>query len=271
MSALQLSFSLRTSSNVKTVHLIGSWDGYQGQLPLSRSGSKAGAWAGTFRFQSSVLQQGQRYWYYYMMDGYHVSHDPAQNHTVEPTTGRKLNILDVPAGSGAKKSSSHSSSSKRTSRRYSRDIPRGRGISPSRIKSPYPQRPGQTKHIIEGYSHNTLEQLASRFSAATLEEDDDDDSSDDDSDIDSDSCPSLSSGSSLSGSGCSSPESVSSTSSSCSCERYGITRAGHRVKLDCGGSRCGYSDQECSSESDGEEYQTRIRQTRRHGVVIGGY
>lgn len=270
MSALQINFSLRTSSNVKTVHLIGSWDGYQGQLPLSRSGSKAGAWAGKFRFQSSVLQQGQRYWYYYMMDGYQVSHDPAQQHTVEPTTGRKLNILDVPLPKGTKTSSS-SSSHKRASRRYSRDIPRGRAVSPSNIKSPHPQRPGQTKHIIESYSHHTMEQLASRFSAATLEAEDDSDS-DEDSDIDSDSCPSLSSGgSSLSGSGCSSPESVSSTSSTCSCERYGITRAGHRVKLDCGGQRCGYSDQECSSESEGEEYQHRIRATRRHGVVIGGY
>jgi len=265
MSAHQLSFSLRTSANVKTVHLIGSWDGYQGQLPLSRSGSKAGAWAGTFRFQSTVLQQGQRYWYYYMMDGYHVSHDPAKSHTVEPTTGRKLNVLDVPAGKGGKTSSS-SSQDKRASRRHSRDIPRGRAVDPSNIKSPRPQRPGQTKHITQGYSHDTLEQLASRFSAATIDESDDD--SDSDSDIDS--CPSLSSGGS-SISGCSSPESVSSTSSTCTCERYGITRAGHRVKLDCGGSRCGSSEEECSSESEGEEYQHRIRATRRHGVVISGY
>jgi len=270
MSALQLSFALRTSANVKTVHLIGSWDGYQGQLPLSRSGSKAGAWTGTFRFQNTVLQQGQRYWYYYMMDGYHVSHDPAKSHTVEPTTGRKLNVLDVPAAkasSSASKTSSSSSSSKRASRRYTRDIPRGRAVSPSNIKSPHPQRPGQTKHIVQGYSTHTLEQLASRFSAQSLDDSSDDDSSDDESDL---SCPSLTSGGS-SISGCSSPESVSSTSSSCSCERYGITRAGHRVKLDCGGSRCGGDEDDCSSESEEEEYQHRIRATRRHGVVIPGY
>jgi len=262
MAAVQLSFSLRTSSNVKTVHLIGSWDGYQGQLPLSRDGSKSGSWAGTFRFQSTVLTPGQRYWYYYMMDGYHVSHDPARQHTVEPTTGRKLNILDVPASK-----SSTSSSSKRSSRRYSRDIPRGRGVEPGQIVSPRPQRPGQTKKIVDAqFAQATLEQLANRFGNTTLEESDEESEDDEeDSDIDSD-CPSLSSGSSRSS--CSSPSSVSSTSSTCTCERYGITRAGHRVKLDCGGSRCGYSDEECSSESDSDEYKQRIPATRRHAVLI---
>jgi hypothetical protein len=64
MAAIQLNFSLRTSSNCKTVHLLGSWDNYNGQLPLTQDKSKAGAWKGTFKFQGSVLQQGQRYWYY---------------------------------------------------------------------------------------------------------------------------------------------------------------------------------------------------------------
>lgn len=66
MSAVQLGFSLRTSSTVKTVHLLGSWDNYSGQLPLAKdkSSSKAGAWKGTFRFQGATLQAGQRYWYY---------------------------------------------------------------------------------------------------------------------------------------------------------------------------------------------------------------
>ena len=64
MAAIQLSFTLRTSSNVKTVHLLGSWDNYAGQLPLSRDVNKTGGWKGTFRFQGATLQQGQRYWYY---------------------------------------------------------------------------------------------------------------------------------------------------------------------------------------------------------------
>lgn len=64
MSATQLSFTLRTSANVKTAHLLGSWDNYSGQLPLSKDTSKAGGWRGTFRFSSSILKPGQRYWYY---------------------------------------------------------------------------------------------------------------------------------------------------------------------------------------------------------------
>lgn len=64
MAAVQLNFSLRTSSNVKTVHLLGSWDNYSRQLPLSKDDSKKGAWTGKFRFQTSMLKLGGRYWYY---------------------------------------------------------------------------------------------------------------------------------------------------------------------------------------------------------------
>lgn len=63
MTSVQLKFTLRTSTNVKTVHLLGSWDNYSRQIPLSRE-SKPGAWVGKFRFQSSMLQLGGRYWYY---------------------------------------------------------------------------------------------------------------------------------------------------------------------------------------------------------------
>jgi len=64
MAAIQLNFTLRTSANCKTVHLLGSWDGYQGQLPLSKDAKKAGGWVGTFKFPGATLKQGQRYWYY---------------------------------------------------------------------------------------------------------------------------------------------------------------------------------------------------------------
>jgi hypothetical protein len=101
MSSIQLSFSLRVSSGVKTVHLLGSWDNYVGQIPLSKdkSSSKSGSWKGTFKFQNSTLEAGQRYWYYYIIDGYHVAHNPSVDSTTEPTTGRELNILDVPRDS----------------------------------------------------------------------------------------------------------------------------------------------------------------------------
>lgn len=274
MAAIQLNFTLRTSSNCKTVHLLGSWDNYAGQLPLSKDPKKSGGWVGCFKFQGATLKQGQRYWYYYIIDGYHVSHDPAREHTTEPTTGRKLNILDIP-GKTKTSSSSHSrqeSSSHRSSNRDSRrissqSIPKGRAISPSRIIAPQPERPHQTRQVINTqYDKATLEALTSRFSRQTISpgvSESDSDSyidSDDDSDV-----PSLTSRSTNS----SSPSSISSGSSCCTCERYGITRSGDRVKLDCGGARCGYSDDssECSSE---DEYyrEHEAKTTRRQGVVI---
>jgi len=292
MSAIQLSFSLRTSSGVKTVHLLGSWDNYAGQLPLSKdkTSSKSGSWKGTFRFQGTTLQPGQRYWYYYIIDGYHVSHDPGQASTTEPTTGRVLNILDVPHEGSSKSSSksssskhssssdkhkssskSHSSSEKRSSRRESRrdslslDIPKGRPLSTSQIKSPKPVAPHATKYILEGdYSAPTVEELTSRFSAATV----------DDYEYDLSVSPPSSVGSSLSSrSDSSSPSSASSLSdyssgsTGCNCERYGITRKGDRVKLDCGGSRCGYSDDSSSCCSSDDE-DAGIPSSRRQGIVV---
>lgn len=116
---------------------------------------------------------------------------------------------------------------------------------------------------------HTVNQLASRFSNATL---DDDEDSEDDSSSDESDCGSLVSDKSGStGSGYSSPE-----SSACSCERYGITRAGQRVKLDCGGSRCSFSGDEssCSSSDSEEEHGSKTKgglrkpTTRRYGVHI---
>ncbi|KAG0646058.1 hypothetical protein D0Z07_8353 [Hyphodiscus hymeniophilus] len=298
MAAVQLSFNLRTSSSVKTVHLLGSWDNYAGQLPLSKdkASSKSGAWKGTFRFQGTTLQSGQRYWYYYIIDGYHVSHDPGQSSTTEPTTGRVLNILDVPHEKSSSKSSKTSSSSKHssdkrsskhhssrdskhssTTRRESRrdslslsvDIPKGRPLSVSQIKSPKPLTPHATKYILEAdYGAPTVEELTSRFSTTTIDE----------YGYELAGSPPSSVGSSLSSrSDSDSPSSASSISDysspnsdsagSCTCERYGITRSGDRVKLDCGGSRCGYSDDSSSCcSSDGEEYGARS--SRRNGIVV---
>jgi len=294
MAAVQLSFNLRTSSGVKTVHLLGSWDNYAGQLPLAKdkTSSKSGAWKGTFRFQGTTLQPGQRYWYYYIIDGYHVSHDPGQSSTTEPTTGRVLNILDVPNEKSSSKSSKTSSSSKHssdkrsstkhssrdkhssTSRRESRrdslslsvDIPKGRPLSISQIQSPKPVTPHATKYILEAdYGAPTVEELTSRFSTTTIDE----------YGYDLAASPPSSVGSSLSSrSDSDSPSSASSISdyssqstSSCTCERYGITRGGDRVKLDCGGSRCGYSDDSSSCcSSDNEDYGAHS--SRRNGIVV---
>jgi len=270
MAAIQLNFTLRTSANCKTVHLLGSWDNYAGQLPLSKDPKKSGGWLGCFKFQGATLKQGQRYWYYYIIDGYHVSHDPAKDHTTEPTTGRKLNVLDIPGKTKSSSTSSAESKAARDSRRVSTSsIPKGRSISPSKIVSPKPERPHQTRQIVHTqYDPATLDALSSKFartaispasSATSISESDDSYFSDTDSDM-----PSLTSRSSQS----SSPSSVSSGSSCCTCERYGITRSGERVRLDCGGARCGYSDDssECSSEDERVEYEAKT--TRRQGVVI---
>lgn len=194
------------------------------------------------------------------MDGYHCTHDPAKQSVLEPTTQRKLNILDVPAGSA--KTSSRDSA-KRASRRTSKDIPHGRSVSPSQIKSPKPYNPSQTANIVaQSYNQASVDALTARFGYATLEESDSESDSDADSDV-----PSLTSSRS---SNSSSPSSASDSSSCCSCERFGITRSGNRVKLDCGGSRCGYaySDDSSSCASDSEEEYRKTRATRRQGVVI---
>jgi hypothetical protein len=287
MASVQLSFSLRVSSGVKSVHLLGSWDNYVGQLPLSKdkTSSKSGSWKGTFRFQGN-LEAGQRYWYYYIIDGYHVSHNPSEASTVEPTTGRELNILDVPkdkshkssskSHSSSKSSSKHSSSkdskhrsSKRTS--LAVDIPKGRPLSTSQIKAPKPMSPHATRHILDAdyCDEETIEELTARFGSADIE--------DDEFITDFSSSPVSSSGSSLSyRSDSSSPNSSlsgystpSSDCSNCTCERYGITRKGDRVKIDCGGARCGYSDEESSCSSGEEEEAEYVsHSSRRNGIVV---
>lgn len=295
MSAIQMSFSLRVSSGVKSVHLLGSWDNYVGQLPLSKdkTSSKSGSWKGTFRFQNSTLQAGQRYWYYYIIDGYHCAHNPSVASTVEPTTGRELNILEVPSdgksssksssktSSSSSKSSSRHGSSKEGSSRSSRnraslsvDVPKGRPLSVSQIKAPKPMSPHATKNILDRdyYNDASIEELTARLGSTGIDEEDiitDFGTGAVDSDVSYRSDSSSPSSSSLSG-----YSTPSSDYTSCTCERYGITRKGDRVKIDCGGARCGYDDEssECSSGSEDEaEYEVEAKHTsssRRNGIVV---
>lgn len=258
MAAIQLGFTLRTSANVKTVHLLGSWDNYSGQLPLSKDTAKAGGWKGTFRFQGSTLQAGQRYWYYYIMDGYHPSHDPAQPFTKEPTTGRSLNILDVPKSASSSVPAPALSISKRGNRQ-STEIPKGRSLSPSKIAHPKPSKPYASRKVREAdYSRSPeVDDLTSQLEHASL--------------YSYSASPPSSIGSDLSSrssSGGSSPSSLSSLSDSstgsCRCNRYGITRKGDRVKIDCGGEKCGYGDDSssgCSSEDESDD-EPEVREIR---------
>lgn len=215
------------------------------------------------------------------MDGYQVSHDPAVEYTVEPTTGRKLNILDVPGG----KSSAPSSAARR---RGSDDIAKGRALSPSRIHHPKPSKPYASRQIRETDFAPTMDDLTRRFAGSRMSDEysypsysHSSSSSSSYSPSYSNSPPSSAGSSSLSSrssrsSGSTSPSSLSSMSDPptplCRCERYGITRKGDRVKLDCGGSRCGYvtesSEASCSESDSDEEYQQARAAVRRQGIVV---
>jgi hypothetical protein len=283
MSAVQLSFSLRVSSGVKTVHLLGSWDNYVGQLPLSKdkSASKSGSWKGTFRFSGTTLEPGQRYWYYYIIDGYHLSHNPSEESTVEPTTGRALNVLNVPpdtsgksksSSSGKSSSARHSASKDKPPKHHrSSDIPKGRPLSVSQIKAPKPVNPNAARKIIGAdFDEASVEELSSRFASAGIYDDEDiiTDFGTADSPLSSASSDlSYRSDSSSPNSDLSGYSTPASDCSSCTCERYGITRKGERVRIDCGGSRCNYEDDasSCSSASD-EEHE--VRNARRNGIVV---
>lgn len=186
------------------------------------------------------------------MDGYHVSHDPAQPSTKEPTTGRSLNILDVPTSKSPAGSAPMPSSAKRGSaNRYSMEIPKGRSLSPSKIISPKPSKPYASRQVREAdYSASPgIDDIADQLEHASLY-----------SSKYRNISPPSSVGSSRSSrsSDRSSPSSLSSLSDpssgsgSCRCNRYGVTRRGDRLKLDCGGSRCGYSDDSSSGCSSGD-------------------
>lgn len=265
MSAVQLNFTLRTGQTVRSVHLVGSWDGYKSNLPLNRDRSRDGGWKGEFRFSAPTLVPGGRYWYYYIIDGSHVSHDPAREAMVEPTTGRTLNILNIPAGRGGGRG--HSSSKK------SHHGAKGRSLSPSQIAHPYPNRPYETQ-MFRGDKFNSreMEALSRRYAAPRLTDSDTSDS---------DNSRRYSSGYNSRSSYNSSPSSVSSmgspitpvgsspifgqagygaygqgsplglgitNSGMCTCERYALMRDGRRFRVDCGGKVCGNSGSECSSD-----------------------
>lgn len=177
------------------------------------------------------------------MDGYHVSHDPAQPSTKEPTTGRFLNILDVPRSSAPVAAVAP----KRGANRQSMEIPKGRSLSPSKIIHPKPSKPYASRRVREAdYSTSPgLDDVTAQLEQASLYNKLGKVSPA--SSIGSDISSRSSGGSSLSS--LSDPSSVG----SCRCNRYGVTRKGDRVKLDCGGSRCGYSDDSSSGCSSTEE------------------
>lgn len=160
-----------------------------------------------------------------------------------------LNILDVP---GARSIPYAPSMAKRSStNRQPTEVPKGRSLSPSKIIHPKPSKPYESRRVREAdYSMSPgVDDLAQQLEQASLYNA-------------RNVSPPSSIGSSLSsrGSGGTSPSSLSSLSdpssaSGCRCNRWGVTRKGDRVRLDCGGGRCGYSDSssDCSSIDSSEE------------------
>ena len=146
--------------------------------------------------------------------------------------------------------------------RQSMEVPKGRSLSPSKIIHPKPSKPYASRRVREAdYSTSPeIDELASQLEQASLYRPS--------------YSPPSSIGSSLSSrsSGGTSPSSLSSLSDpstpQCRCNRYGVTRKGERVKLDCGGSRCGYSDDSSSacssidSESEPEYKEIRPKEIR---------
>ncbi len=71
--SVQLTFTVATSSKARSAHLLGSWDNYKQQLPLS-SKEKAGNWRGTFKIPTSIVKPGSRYWYYVCLTHFLSTH-----------------------------------------------------------------------------------------------------------------------------------------------------------------------------------------------------
>jgi len=121
-------------------------------------------------------------------------------------------------------------------------------LSPGKIAHPKPSKPYASRQLREAdYETSPIDDLEDRF-AMTRISDRHGKYSSSPSELSDDS---TSSGTAFSRS---SPSSLSSMSDrSCKCERYGVTRSGQRVKLDCGGKRCGYNSSDCSSSDNSEE------------------
>ncbi|KAH7418640.1 hypothetical protein BKA64DRAFT_763203 [Cadophora sp. MPI-SDFR-AT-0126] len=163
MIPTRASFTLQTLPTIRCAHILGSWDLYSRQLPLMKvkEDNEASTWNNTFEFQATILQPGKRYWYYYILNGYQVSYDSTNAIIIEPTTGRVLNILDVP---------SYGSTCNTLPRDNQRDIPKGRSLEHSQIVAPVPVPSGLSRinFILFNESINAVEDLASQFDAAAL-------------------------------------------------------------------------------------------------------
>lgn len=253
MPYIELNFALQTPPNIRTIHLVGSWDNYSQILVLHSTGVK-GAWSRKFRFPISILKPGHRYGYYYIVDDDHINPDDTRTRT-------KLEFMDIPKDTPEPEShnSSHGSVI------Y--------GITPCissiEIQHPQPSKSFDPNVICKTDFAPGTNRLSGGNTGSPL---------------------SVGNGSSCyqdshrsSGTSQYSDSSISTFSSlqpptqenpgKCHCERYGITRTGDRVKLDCGGISCEYlvevENFDCSESTDNEDQDSIPRNDiRRWGMIF---
>ncbi|KAH6667157.1 GTP-binding protein EsdC [Halenospora varia] len=164
MISTRTSFTLKTPTTIRCAHILGSWDLYSRHLPLMKvkEDKEASTWNNTFEFQVTILQPGKRYWYYYILNGYQVAYDSKNAVMIEPTTGRILNILDVP---------SDESTSKSLPRENQRDIPKGQPLEQCQIVAPVPvsSGPSRISSILYNETSDTVEDLTCKVGAVALD------------------------------------------------------------------------------------------------------
>lgn len=89
----------------------------------------------------------------YILDGCHVVYDQTQAYTIEPSTGRKLNIIDMPSNNSEAVASTYTirEPNSNTDHEAFAAIYRGRGLLPERVIAPKPQRPCLARQVIDGH------------------------------------------------------------------------------------------------------------------------
>lgn len=136
-------FEFYALEKYSSIHLAGSWDNYRHLLPLSNL-ANGNVWRGSFRFHDGTLREGQRYWYYFILDGICRTWDACWPSQIEPSTGMRLNILDVRLA--AYQTADFETDVRDFAHAY-RAV--GNAIVPSQIRSPRPIKPRQVIGVIE--------------------------------------------------------------------------------------------------------------------------
>jgi hypothetical protein len=98
----------------------------------------------------------------YILNGHQVSYDSTNAVMIEPTTGRILNILEVPTAE---------STSKSLPRENQRDIPKGRPLEQCQIVAPVPVASGLSRisSILYNQTSDTIEGLTCQVGAVALD------------------------------------------------------------------------------------------------------